>query len=680
MFKNLKMRLSLTVVILSLTICCISLLYFSAQSGMTALMKDSALDNMRAELNAQSTLIEEYLAHQEDLLTEYSINPLIKDYLKDLSDPDKQKAVQEYTENYFAGLDNWEGLYVAEWDTHVVAHSNAAVVGITTREGEGLLALQKAMESANGLYNAGIIVSPASQKLTLSMYCPVYDNGKIIGYVGGGPFAENLDGILNNVKSTDNEAIQYAMINVDSEMYIFHEDAALIATQIQDDMTKKVIEEIRTNTASEIGEVTYSENGEEYIISYHYDSEHGWAVLSKASEKNLYADVYRVMSELAVICIVSSVLIGALSWVCIYINTKPLGYVTDALLNLKDLKIGKSDRLKKYINCKSEIGQIATALDSLTDSLKNIIGTLDDCSTSLSQSANKMSDSSTVLIQCVEENASATEQFAEHTDRINETVKSVDEGVGEIAEVVSQVEAKIRVGTAKSNELMANVIQMREIASTSLENTNKKIEENYNAIQKAMNDLQSLTQIDQMANRILEITNQTNLLSLNASIEAARAGEAGRGFAIVAGEIGNLASGSSQTVAEIQGICNETKQNIVKVEECFDSIISFMEKDIKTQFEEFVNATNEYNTSISQIKDIINDMSDCSDAFVQAVSDIQDQINSVQNNSSEESISTEDMLAKVEQTRKTSEDLVDIVSVNEQNAISIREIVNRFTS
>ena len=73
-------------------------------------------------------------------------------------------------------------------------------------------------------------------------------------------------------------------------------------------------------------------------------------------------------------------------------------------------------------------------------------------------------------------------------------------------------------------------------------------------------------------------------------------------------------------------------------------------------------------------------MSDCSDAFVQAVSDIQAQIDSVQNNSSDDSISTEDMLTKVEQTRKTSEDLVDIVSVNEQNAISIREIVNRFTS
>jgi len=680
MFKNLKMRLSLTLVILSLTICCICLLFFSAKSGMTDLMEKSALQNMHAELNAQTTLIEEYLAHQEDLLKEYSINPLIKDYLKDLSNNTQQKSVQEYTENYYQGLDNWEGLYVAEWNTHVVAHSNPAVVGITTREGAGLKALQNEMESAKGLYNAGIIVSPASQKLTLSMYCPVYDNGKIIGYVGGGPFADNLDNMLKNLNGRENGTIHYSMINVDSEMYIFHEDAALIATQIQDDLMKKVVQEIRANTASDVGEVTCFENGENYFISYQYDPVHGWAVISKASEKNLFADVHKVMTELAVICIVSSVLIGALSWICIYVNTKPLKYVTSALLDLKELKIGKSEQLAKYINCKSEIGLIATALDSLTDSLKNIVATLDDCSNSLSGSANKMSDSSEILIQCVEENAVATEQFAEHTDRINETVKSVDEGVGEIAEVVSQVEAKIRVGNSKSNELMVNVTEMREIASASLENTNRKMDENYNAIQKAMHDLQSLTQIDQIAKRILEITNQTNLLSLNASIEAARAGEAGRGFAIVAGEIGELANSSSQAVAEIQGICNETKQNILKVEECFDSIISFMEKDVKTQLEEFVRATDEYNTSISQIKDIISEMGECSDAFVQAVSDIRAQIDSVQDNSSGENISTEEILTKVEHTRKTTEDMADIVSINEKNAVSIREIVNRFTN
>ena len=361
-------------------------------------------------------------------------------------------------------------------------------------------------------------------------------------------------------------------------------------------------------------------------------------------------------------------------------STKPLTYVTSALLDLKDLKIRKDKRLEKFINCKSEVGQIATALDSLSDSFQDIVDTLGNCSDSLAVSATKMSDSSNVLMLCVEKNAHATEQFAEHTEQINETVKNVDESIGEIANVVSQVEDKIKIGNTKSAELMDKVLEMRELASNSLENTKTKIEENHSAIQEAMLNLQSLTQIDEMANQILDITNQTNLLSLNASIEAARAGEAGRGFSVVAGEIGNLAYSSSKTATDIQLICSETKNSIGKVQECFDNIIAFMQNDVRIQFEDFVNATNEYNTSITQIRDIIREMNECSDVFVQAVSDIQNQIDSVQSNPENVNVSTEEILSKVEQTRKTTGELADIVCKNEENAVSIREIVGRFSN
>lgn len=561
MIKNLKMRTVLTCVISIVTVACIACLYLSAQSGMTALMKKSALENMKSALNAQTTLIEEYVDHQEDLLVEYGVNPLVADYLKNLSDEAKRKEVQEFTEKYYECLDNWEGLYIGEWNTHVVAHSNPAVVGITTREGEGLKSLQNSMMGADGVYNAGIIVSPASKKLTLSMYCPVYDaDGKtILGYVGGGPFAENLEEILNDLRDKENETTKYSMINVASAMYIFDDDETLIAKQIEDEMLLNVIEAIMTNPEKESGDILCKDqSGEKFAVSYQYNAAHGWAVVSRDSEKNLYAEVYDIMGELGIICLFACVMIGVLSWLFIHISTKPLANVTDALLNLKDLKISKEEKLNKYIGCKSEVGQIATALDSLNDSFNDIIGTLGNCSDSLTKSAMKMTDSSEVLIRCVEENATVTEQFSERMEQINDTVAQVDDEIGEIATVVAQVETKIKMGNAKSIELKDKVLEMRELASASLDNTNVKIAENHNAIQEAMVNLQSLTQIDEMAKQILDITSQTNLLSLNASIEAARAGEAGRGFAVVAGEIGNLANSSSQTVSAIQAICVET--------------------------------------------------------------------------------------------------------------------------
>ena len=195
---------------------------------------------------------------------------------------------------------------------------------------------------------------------------------------------------------------------------------------------------------------------------------------------------------------------------------------------------------------------------------------------------------------------------------------------------------KTYIGKKYSNETHSEKLPL----NTELINA----DENNHAIQEAIVNLQSLTQIDDMAKQILDITSQTNLLALNASIEAARAGEAGRGFSIVANEIGNLAESSRQTATSIQNICNETKEHICMVQDCFDNIINFMEEDIKSQFKDFLEATNEYNTSIGQIKNIIHEMHDCSNEFVKAVSDIKSQIDNVQNNPDGITMHTEDVI------------------------------------
>lgn len=319
---------------------------------------------------------------------------------------------QQYTENYYAGLDNWEGLYIGEWNTHVIAHSNPEVVGITTREGEALKALQDAMISRNGLYDAGIIVSPASQKLVLSLYCPVFDQDgtAIIGYVGGGPFADGLKTLLD---STENQTSKYSMINVESGMYIFDRDEALMATEIQDELLLSVISTIQQDKTKLNGDKEYidAEVGQS-IASYQYISEYGWAVVSRDSEANIYAVAYKNMKVLRMLCIISVLVIGVLSWVLIRLSTKPLKYVETAIIQLKELKLQKEHKLDKYMNCKSEIGQIATAIDSLYESFKDIVLTLEHCSDSLTNSAANMSDSSQTLLRCVEENSYTTEQNA----------------------------------------------------------------------------------------------------------------------------------------------------------------------------------------------------------------------------------------------------------------------------
>lgn len=673
------MSTTITLAITLVITVCISLLYIIANKSMMSVMKKSEMANLHTSLNAQTNIIEKYLTHQENLLIAYSKSPEVIEFLKDPANIQKQAVAQEYTEKYYAGLDNWEGLYIGEWNSHVIAHSNSEVVGITTREGEGLKALQNAMIAENGIYNAGIIVSPASQKLVLSLYCPVFDDdGKtILGYVGGGPFADGLKSLLASMKI---QGTKYSMLNVESGMYIFDEDESLMATEIKDEMLLSIISTVQSDASALTGNKEYTdEDAGKSIAVYQYISEHGWILVSCDSEANIYADANASMKILRIICVVFDLMISILCWILIRISIKPLKYVEKSIIQLKELKLEKQHNLDQYINCKGEIGQIATAIDSLYDSFKDIAYTLNHCSDSLTESAVKMSDSSKILLQCVDENSNTTEQFAKHTESITDTVKRVDSEVGEIANVVSQVETKIQDGTERSDDLSEKVSQMRENVSSSLHIISMRIDENKKAISEAMLNLQSLTRIDEMANQILDITSQTNLLSLNASIEAARAGEAGKGFAVVAGEIGNLANSSSSTATEIQTICNETRVNIAKIQACFDNIVSFLQNDVQAQFEDFVKATNEYHLSIEEIQTIIRDIEQSANVFVEAVSNIKSQIDEVQNIPDNAVISTEEVMKKMERIEKTTEELSVIVNVNQDNAISIREIVGRFS-
>ena len=676
--KNWKLGTKITLGITIIVIICMSLLYLTANKAMTGMMQESELNVMKNTLNAQASLLNEYVARQESILTAYSKTPCVRDFLKDVNNSEQQAIVQSYTEDYYSGLNNWEGIYIGEWNTHIVAHSNSKVIGMTTREGDSLKALQDAMTQRNGLYDAGIIVSPSSGELILSMYCPVFDtDGKtILGYVGGGPFVKELEKQLYNLKS-ENDTLRYYMVNTETNMYIFADDSSLIATDIQDDMLLNIIDKIKSGETS--GDLNYKKGSDSFVASYQSIAEHGWAMVSYDSEKNIYENVHKNMRILGLICIIFVLIISVLAFITIAISVRPLLYVEDAIIQLSNLKLEKSKRLTPWINTKSEIGKIATAMNSLYDALSGIIATLSDCSTSLSSSATAMQRSSETLLSCVADNSKSTQTFAEHSEDINATVNDVGQQISEMTMVVSDIEERIRQGNVHSSELLQKVEKMQTLANNSMINTNTQIAENQKAIENAMEELQSLMRIDEMASQILDITSQTNLLSLNASIEAARVGEAGKGFAVVAGEIGNLASNSSKTATDIQAICNETKNNISHVKTCFDQIIFFLQNDVQTQFTELVQETQDYYQSIQEIQVIISEITEESETFVNTVQNIQNQIHAISDVPDSDHISSQDILEKARQTEETTQEMSVIVNHNKENALEINNIVKRFS-
>lgn len=679
--KNLKMSTVITTIVAVVAAACILMLYLTASRSMMVSMRDTAVDNMQTSLEARTAIIEEYVDKAEKLLIAYSKAPVVAELLRAPQDARAVKAAQGYTEDFYAGLEGWEGIYIAEWNTHVLTHSNPAVVGITTREGEPLKQLQDAMTAAGDIYNTGIIISPASQQLALSLYCPVYDtDGKtILGYVGGAQFAESLKELLDGLSVKGMEDARDYMINTAAGVHIFDEDQERMAMPIEDTMLRDVISAV-SGGGSSGGSMEYtSEEGVKCIAVYQAMEERGWAVVLSDSQSEIYREAYASRNILALICAGAYVLIVVLAWISVKLCVKPLDVVKKSIIRMKNLELKAPDELGKYVGGKSETGQIASAMDSLYDILRGIVSTLQGCTDSLEQSTSTMNDATNTLIEYVGDNSATTQQLAASIITTNGAIGNVVSEIEKISELVGYVADKVKTGDEKSRQLIQTAENMKSMAGNALQEAGVKIRQNRSNMEAAMVNLQSLTRVNEMAKQILDIASQTNLLSLNASIEAARAGEQGKGFAVVAQEIGNLASNSSATAKQISDICGEINTNIANVRECVDDIISFMEGDVSQNFQEFVGMANEYGKSVADIRGAIWDIEESSNGFVASIASIRDRMSVIQSASKENEIGVDEIVAKVERTNATAEELQNVSRTNRNNAREISSVVEQFT-
>lgn len=678
MLKNKKLSFIIAVVIAVVSAAAMGIVFIMSNANASRILIHIAESNMRTSIDAKAQIIDEYISNAETTLLTFSKSGELRNFYKDVNNADNQKTAQQYNTSFYECISNWEGIYSDDWNTQVYTHSNEAVVGMVTREGDALKQLQDSMlASKTGIYNTGIMQSPASGQLIISMYCPIYDGSDAIGIAGGAVMAGGLKNLLDATVIEGFENSTYSLINVEKGLYIFDANEELIFTEIAEPSLIEVM--TRIQNGEETGQISYTgEDGVAYFSVFKSIPERGWALIIRDTKEEIYRDVYESRNKLAVFCILGFVLIVFASWIIIKINMKPLEAVAAKVNKVKNLDLSVDDSIEKLVGRRSEVGQIATAVDSLTKTFRSIVNTLTECSASLAGSTDTMSVTSKDLLGSIEDNAATTEELSASIICTNESIDAVTEEIGKINHMVQDIDGRVKDGSEKSEALIRTAHAMNSMASETLANNRTKIESTKSNIDAAMLNLQSLSKINEMAAQILDITSQTNLLSLNASIEAARAGEAGRGFAVVAGEIGNLAEGSSRTVNAIQAICKEANDSIVSVKECFEDIIAFMEGDVSDKFNEFADMAKEYSEAVSDIKKAIDDIDNTSSQFLDCVSSIREQVEKVNFASDDNAKGVEDIIQKNVRTTSTADAIIGIVELNQTNADAIKEIIDKF--
>ena len=682
MKKNKRMSTSITAIIALVVAISLVVLFLVANNGVRNNLNQTAVNAMKTSLDNKTSTINEYMDKLEQILRNFTYSSDLKRLLASPGDKgDLFNAAQSYTEKYFNSMDRWQG-YLDTWDCLVLTHNNPKTVGLHMRTGDKAKELQDAITgSEGGLYNIGITVSPADGSLVNSLYCAIYaDDGKTpIGFAGGGIPAIIMKEKLDADKIHGLEHAEYSLINLKTNVMIFDSDETLMGQEVTDNTYLDLM--AKASAGSESGQLEYKDaKGVNQFAIYKALPERGWLLVVRDSTDEIYAMSQATTTSLIIICVVAFIAILVISWLVIGIKTKPLTVVAGAIDKLKNLNLKTDQQVVSYAKRSDEIGLISEALVSLTETFHGIINTLVQCADSLSGSSENMAITSKELLDSIEDGAATTEELSASIINTNESINVMTDEIKKITDMMNEIESSVKESKTKSAALIETAEQMSQMVDDTLAANERKIQVTKVEIDQAIENLSALEKINEMANQILDITDQTNLLSLNASIEAARAGELGKGFAVVAGEIGKLADGSAKTVADIQAICTDANSSIEQVKKCFEEVIRFLEGDVSGKFADFSVIAQNYEAAVEEIESAIGNIGSTTQKFVQSVNSISGHVSIVSEASSNNEIGVENIVDKNNLTTRTADDITKAAETNRAEAGEIQKIVERFSS
>ena len=237
--------------------------------------------------------------------------------------------------------------------------------------------------------------------------------------------------------------------------------------------------------------------------------------------------------------------------------------ISGAMLSLQKSILGLADGdlnieiEDKTYNRKDEIGIIAESTVQLRDRLKQIIGDAKQMSEEVTSSGDELSGSASQAADASGQVSSAVEEISKGAINQAESIQTAATSTADMGNDIDGI-------TASIDELSKQARDMQESCENAMTALNKLIDQNAGVVEsvgvidrqiRATNE--AVEKIAEASNVITAISEQTNLLSLNASIEAARAGEAGKGFAVVATEIGSLAAQSGEAAVNIGQIVTD---------------------------------------------------------------------------------------------------------------------------
>lgn len=327
-------------------------------------------------------------------------------------------------------------------------------------------------------------------------------------------------------------------------------------------------------------------DGEKMLVASSYIASMDWYIVAQVPE----AEVFALLTDAAYQILLWTVLI-ALAFIALAIVvagsvSRP---ITQVAAMFRDIGEGEGDlRQRLPVNGEDEMAQLAQGFNSFLSKIQETVVEVAQTSEQLGFSAKDVSNQAQQTL----------EDSHEQKDRTIMVVTAINEmgaTVNEIASNAAQAAVAAKDADTESSSGQVVVIRARD--------TINQLSQDVEQVGEVIESLATHTKsIGGILDVIRAISEQTNLLALNAAIEAARAGEAGRGFAVVADEVRNLASRTAASTNEVQGMIDKLQSEASRA-------VNAMAQS-RTRSHEGVAAVDEASQSLVGISDRIGLISD----------------------------------------------------------------------
>ena len=276
-----------------------------------------------------------------------------------------------------------------------------------------------------------------------------------------------------------------------------------------------------------------------------------------------------------------------------------------------------------------EVAAVGSGINLFMGKLQDIFKTIIHNSKRMETVVNEVRESVMTSNSSVSDLSALTEELSATMQEMSDNAALINSNTESVAGEVNQIAERTAEINNYTKEMKGHADSMESAARSNMESTGTKVNEILEVLNRAIEDSNSVNQVNSLTDDILNIASQTNLLALNASIEAARAGDAGRGFAVVATEISQLAAASQEAANRIQQINSVVTQAVHNLADNANGLVQYMNESILPEFEEFVTAGSEYKNKATYIENVMNEFESKTDSLKNTMVEIQRSINTI---------------------------------------------------